>query len=136
MQMGVSEAAVLAQKVSSYGDPRLFVLAHVGSALSKSTQPLVPERVFLSSNGSNGHGEESNGSATPPAMSGLVGMILQSLLAERTSFADRTGSDLTELKALATQLTRDTLQNMQAQSGTVVAPVASDEPAVKQLAAK
>jgi len=46
MQVGLSEAAVLMQKVNSYGDPRLFALTHVGSQLAKSTQPLVPEANF------------------------------------------------------------------------------------------
>ncbi|QDU28031.1 SPFH domain / Band 7 family protein [Anatilimnocola aggregata] len=115
MQMGISEAAVLTQKVASYGDPRLFVLAHVGAALSKSTQPLVPERVFLSGVPGNGDAHSENGVAAgncQPAMTGLVGMILQSLLAERSSFADREGPDLAAIKELATQLTRETLQSM------------------------
>lgn len=113
LQMGISEAAVLTQKVASYGDPRLFVLAHVGAALSKSTQPLVPERVFLSGMSGNGETPSENGvDNCQPAMTGLVGMILQSLLAERTSFADRQGPELAAIKELATQLTRETLQTM------------------------
>ena len=118
MQVGLSEAAVLMQKVSSYGDPRLFALTHVGSALSKSTQPLVPERVFLSGcdglAGSNGNGDGNNGhgSAASLATSGLVGMLLQTLLAERTSFANGENQDLAALKELTSRLTRETLVNM------------------------
>src|SRR5437016_8019747 len=57
MQVGLSEAAVQMQKIASYGDPRLFALAHIGSDLAKSTQPLVPERVFVSGMlGGDGHG--------------------------------------------------------------------------------
>ena len=116
MQMGLSEAAVLSQKVASYHDPRLFVLAHVGSALAKSSQPLVPERVFISSTSSNGEhspGDNGNGSSptSQPAITGLMGMILQSLLAERTSFAGDNG-DHTALKELAQQLTQDALKNI------------------------
>src|SRR5205823_3539359 len=94
MQVGLSEAAVLMQKVHSYGDPRLFALTHVGSKLAKSTQPLVPERVFLSGDiqarsASEGNGDRhtGNGSSATIATTGLVGMLLQTLLAERTSFA-------------------------------------------------
>ncbi|WP_254511680.1 SPFH domain-containing protein [Anatilimnocola floriformis] len=122
MQMGLSEAAVLSQKVASYHDPRLFVLAHVGSALAKSSQPLVPERVFISSTSSNGEhspSENGNGSSptAQPAITGLMGMILQSLLAERTSFAGDNG-DHAALKELAQQLTQDALKNI-----TPAAPV-------------
>jgi uncharacterized membrane protein YqiK len=119
MQVGLSEAAVLMQKVNSYGDPRLFALTHVGSALSKSTQPLVPERVFLSgcdglagSVNGNGNGHASGGSAAAIATNGLVGMLLQTLLAERTSFANGDNPELASLKELANRMTRDTLANM------------------------
>jgi len=111
MQVGLSEAAVLMQKVSSYGDPRLFALTHVGSALSKSTQPLVPERVFLSGGGSDspsGNGHDGASIAT----TGLVGMLLQTLLAERTSFANGNSEDLAALKELTSRLTRETVANM------------------------
>ena len=114
MQMGLSEAAVLSQKVSSYQDPRLFVLAHVGAALAKSSQPLVPERVFISGVSPNGeHSENGNGSpTTQPAITGLMGMILQSLLAERTAFANGENGDHSAIKELAEQLTRETLKNI------------------------
>lgn len=127
MQMGLSEAAVLSQKVASYHDPRLFVLAHVGSALAKSSQPLVPERVFISggsANGEHGSSENGNGSPTQPAITGLMGLILQSLLAERTAFANGDSGDHgghTAIKELAEQLTRDTLKNISPQT---VPPVA------------
>jgi len=127
MQVGLSEAAVLMQKVSSYGDPRLFALTHVGTALSKSTQPLVPERVFLSGNGhdegANGHA--NGGSAASIATTGLVGMLLQTLLAERTSFANGENQDLAALKELTSRLTRETLVNM---------PPSPAAPAAKEMA--
>ena len=43
----------------------LTKLTHVGSALSKSTQPLVPERVFLS--GSDGLAGSANGNGNGTA---------------------------------------------------------------------
>jgi hypothetical protein len=140
------------QKIASYGDPRLFALAHIGSDLAKSTQPLVPERVFVSGaigldgnglaarNGSDGNGDGhavSGGSTI--ATTGLVGLLLQSLLAERTAFASGDSPELASLKELTSRLTRDTLANMPAHSGAGVSPavtstaVAATE--VKQIAA-
>jgi uncharacterized membrane protein YqiK len=115
MQVGLSEAAVLMQKVSSYGDPRLFALTHVGSSLSKSTQALVPERVFVSGGDTNGTSTgngEARGSGATLATTGVVGMLLQTLLAERTSFANGDSPDLAALKELTSRLTRETLVNM------------------------
>ena len=67
-------------------------------------------------------------------MTGLVGMILQSLLAERTSFAERENGDLTAIKELATQLTRDTLKGMgAAASGNGVTTVGAEK--VRQIEA-
>jgi uncharacterized membrane protein YqiK len=131
MQMGLSEAAVLGQKVSSYGDPRLFVLAHVGAALSKSTQPLVPERIFLSGATGGGNGDANGpdnqlpGNLNAPATSGLVGMLLQILLAERTGFAGSDGGEADGLKDLAAQLTRAAVKNMasSAANGNAQLPV-------------
>ena len=139
MQVGLSEAAVLMQKVSSYGDPRLFALSHVGSELARSTQPLVPERVFLSGSlDGNGHSAlarsasegdsdgASNGQGTANAATlattGLVGMLLQTLLAERTSFANGNSPELASLKDLTSRLTRETLANMPCASRAGAAP--------------
>jgi len=146
MQVGLSEAAVQMQKIASYGDPRLFALAHIGSDLAKSTQPLVPERVFVSGamgidgNGTiarsasegNGDGHSMNGGSTV-ATTGLVGLLLQSLLAERTAFASGDSPELASLKELTSRLTRETLANMP--SGPVVATPAVAVTEVKQIAA-
>src|SRR5205085_1345688 len=57
LQIGLSEASVLLRKIGSFGDPRLYALSVVAEHLSKSSQPLVPERVFMTggANGENGH---------------------------------------------------------------------------------
>src|SRR5947209_10207594 len=47
LQVGLSEASVLLRKIQSFSDPRLYALAEVVDRLANSTQPLVPERVFL-----------------------------------------------------------------------------------------
>jgi hypothetical protein len=63
----------------------------VGSQLARSTQPLVPERVFLSGSlggdgagrvageGANGNGHGGDGSPATIATTGLVGMLLQTI---------------------------------------------------------
>jgi hypothetical protein len=128
---------VLMQKVQSYGDPRLFALSHVGTQLARSTQPLVPERVFLSgtngfshsaSEGANGNGHGGDGSAATVATTGLVGMLLQTLLADRTSFASGENAELASLKELTSKLTRDALANMPCGTGV--------SPAIPTVAAK
>jgi uncharacterized membrane protein YqiK len=157
MQVGLSEAAVQMQKIASYGDPRLFALAHIGSDLAKSTQPLVPERVFVSgamgldgngitagsaSNG-NGNGHAVSGGGSTVATTGLVGLLLQSLLAERTCFANGDSPEMASLKELTSRLTRETLANMPSHKPEAQArgPAAVDAPTaiaatdVKQIAA-
>src|SRR4051812_19419790 len=60
MQIGLSEAAILMKKIASFGDPRLYAVSLVAEHLSKSTQPLVPERVFVTSGaGATGEGTEA-----------------------------------------------------------------------------
>jgi uncharacterized membrane protein YqiK len=143
MQMGLAEAAVLMQKVASYGDPRLFALSHVGSQLAKSTQPLVPERVFVSaadtqarsvSEGSNGDGHAGSGGAATIASTGLVGLLLQTLMAERTSFANGESPEMASLKELAGRMTRETLANMPADRGGGVPPAVPVPASAKEIA--
>lgn len=128
MQVGLSEAAVLMRKVASYGDPRLFALQQVGASFSKSTQPLVPERVFVSATGLNGVGvngpENGDGNGHPqgfaaPATSGLVGLLLQSLLAERTAFQGDENPELASLKELANRMAQQAMDNMQTKDASI-----------------
>ncbi|HEX5105231.1 MAG TPA: SPFH domain-containing protein [Pirellulaceae bacterium] len=134
VQMGLADAAVLMQKVASYGDPRLFALSQVGTQLAKSTQPLVPERVFIAggpsgetgtrsvSEGGNGDGHGLNGSAPTIATAGIVGLLLQSLLADRTAFAGGNGPETAALQELASRMTRETLANLHQESPTAGLP--------------
>jgi hypothetical protein len=74
-QVGEAEAEVNRKKIAVYGDSRLFALNLLGEQLSKSVQPLVPERVFMLGSGtSNGDkltaGHELNGLV--PALLGLL----------------------------------------------------------------
>jgi len=89
LQTGLSEASVLTRKIQSYSDPRLYALGLVAEQLSRSAQPLVPERVFIAGSGGNGQG--GNGSATSEGVagagSGILGLLLNLLVAEKSGFA-------------------------------------------------
>ena len=50
-QVGLAEAAVTLQKVGAYRDPRLYALNVFADQFSKSVQPLVPSRLFISNAG-------------------------------------------------------------------------------------
>ncbi len=54
LQEGFSEASVLLRKISSFSDPRLYALTVAAQNLAKCSQPLVPERVFISGGGGSG----------------------------------------------------------------------------------
>jgi hypothetical protein len=103
MQVGLSEASVLLRKIASYGDPRLYALALTADSLARSTQPLVPERVFVNGGaGDTGH-----------ASQGLVGALLGLLVAEKSGFAPGDSNpDLAGLKEFADCMTRDALDSM------------------------
>src|SRR5207253_3129281 len=87
LQVGLAEASVLLRKIGSFGDPRLYALSLVAEHLAHSSQPLVPERLFMaSSNGENGH-------AGGPGQ-GLLGLLINLLVAEKSGFqlSDDTGT--------------------------------------------
>jgi uncharacterized membrane protein YqiK len=88
MQIGLSEAAVLLRKIGSFGDPRLYALQEVATKLSNSQQPLVPKHLFVSGS--------QNGDGSPLA-SGMLGTLLELLVAEKTVWST---SDLPELDSL------------------------------------
>jgi uncharacterized membrane protein YqiK len=69
-QVGLAEAAVTLQKVGAYRDPRLYALNVFADQFSKSVQPLVPSRLFIS-NGGGRSGEDAGGGG---------GSVLETLL--------------------------------------------------------
>ncbi len=101
MQIGLSEASVLLRKIGSFGDPRLYALSQVAEQLAHSTQPLVPERVFI-----NGGGSET-GQANPGQ--GLVGTLLALLVAEKSGFALTEQEGLSSLREYADRMTREAM---------------------------
>jgi uncharacterized membrane protein YqiK len=106
MQLGLSEASVLLRKIQSFGDPRLFALSVVAEHLSHSNQPLVPERVFVAgANGENGH---SNG-----ASQGMLGMLINLLVAEKSGFQPTDTAGMQTLTDFADKMTREAMDSMQ-----------------------
>ncbi len=104
MQVGLAEASVLLRQIASYGDPRLYALSLVSKNLSKSKQPLVPERVFLA-----GNGHDANGSASEPnPTGGLLGLLVSLLVAEKSGFQLGLDSpELADLRSFAEQIAND-----------------------------
>ncbi len=103
LQEGLAEASVLQRKISSYGDPRLFALTVATGDLAQATQPLVPERLFTSSNESEEGGLASQG---------ILGMLLKLLVAERAGFSPTGGADSPDVSELVEQMTRDGLKGL------------------------
>src|SRR5205814_5386350 len=96
--------------------------------LSHSSQPLVPERVFMAGggNGENGH--------STAAGQGLLGLLINLLVAEKSGFQLAENSGLGNLQEFADRMTRDAMDFMQqaAMAGNAPLPVSveADKPAV------
>jgi uncharacterized membrane protein YqiK len=103
MQTGLSEAAVLLRKIHSFGDPRLYALAGLSEQLTHSSQPLVPERVFIA----GGDGASAQGSQ------GMLGLLLNLLVAEKSGFATGDAEEITSLKEFADRLARQAMESVE-----------------------
>ncbi len=102
-QIGLSEAAVLLKRIASYRDPKLYAMSLVAEQLSKSSQPLVPERVFVA-------GSASAGSNSSTDTAGLFGMLINLLVAEKAGFSlDKPDPVLTDAEAFADRVTSKVL---------------------------
>lgn len=99
MQVGLAESSVLQRKINSYGDPRLFALTMASQDLSRSTQPLVPERLFVTS------GQNLN----QPEGQGMLGTLINLLVGEHSGFIPSGLGDSPEMKDLTERLTRDSI---------------------------
>jgi uncharacterized membrane protein YqiK len=121
LQVGLSEASVLLRKIGSFGDPRLYALSLVAEHLSRSSQPLVPERVFMAgNNGENGHAASAG--------QGLLGLLISLLVAEKSGFQLSEASGMAGLQEFAERMTREAMESMQQ---AAAAPVATPLPPAK-----
>src|SRR5882724_1497454 len=72
-QVGLAEAAVTLQKVSAFRDPRLYALNVFADQFSKSVQPLVPTRLFISNAGGKpGEGQPQGGGSVLETLLSLI----------------------------------------------------------------
>jgi hypothetical protein len=109
LQVGLSEASVLLKKIQSFSDPRLYALAQVVERLANSSQPLVPERVFVAG-GQGSPGESGNGSIG--ASQGILGVLLNLLVAEKSGFSVSESHDNSALHELADRMAAQALESM------------------------
>src|SRR5262245_61744757 len=101
-QVGFTEAAVLLRRIASYRDPKLYAMSLLAEQLSKSTQPLVPERVFVAG------GAEDGGTGQA---AGLFGLLLNLLVAEKSGFqTGQADPALAEIDAMAERVTKQVMQ--------------------------
>jgi uncharacterized membrane protein YqiK len=110
LQVGLAEAAILLRKIQSFSDPRLYALQTVAQHLSQSTQPLVPERVFVA----GGNGAEGNGHAgSSSASQGLLGTLIGLMVAEKSGFQlNETGAN-SPLQEFADRMAKQAMDSMQ-----------------------
>jgi hypothetical protein len=64
--------------VQSYGDPRLYAVALVAEHLSRSSQPLVPQQMFVAGESGSSNGNHSGG--------GALALLMNLLVAEKLGF--------------------------------------------------
>ena len=105
-QVGLSEAAVLLRRIASFRDPKLYAISLLAEQLSKSTQPLVPQRVFVSGSGGGGTNGNGHGPVVEPA-AGLFGTLISLLVAEKSGFSmEKADPCLADAEAFADRITK------------------------------
>jgi uncharacterized membrane protein YqiK len=113
LQVGLSEAVVLMRKIASFGDPRLYAVGQVTEQLTHSSQPLVPERVFTA-------GGTGDSSAVAGSAGGMLGLLLNLLVAERSGFQPVDVAEMAGIKDLGDRLTREAMESLR-QAATAAA---------------
>jgi hypothetical protein len=105
-QVGMSEGAVLLRRIASFRDPKLYAISLLAEQLSKSTQPLVPQRVFVSGSGGGGTNGNGHGPVVEPA-AGLFGTLISLLVAEKSGFSlEKADPCLADAEAFAERITK------------------------------
>jgi uncharacterized membrane protein YqiK len=125
LQEGFSEAAVLLRKIHSFSDPRLYALSLVAQGLSKCTQPLVPERVFIAGGaGAGGSTADGQSPAGAVAGNGVFGLLINLLVAEKSGFSlveQPAGSDLNDLTEKIARQAMEAIEQAVASNGGTAA---------------
>src|SRR5262249_3635902 len=86
-------------------DPRLYALTLSAEHLSRSQQPLVPEKMFIAG------GSSHNGDGASP-QNGLLGTLISLLVAEKSGFSPADGDGMSAMKEFADKMTRDAISKM------------------------
>lgn len=129
LQEGFSEASVLLRKINSFSDPRLYALTVAAQNLARCSQPLVPERVFISGGGGTGGqpGDAQNGTGAGAfATNGVFGLLLNMLVAEKSGFnlVDHPGAgDLHDFTDQIAKQAMEAIQKAVANNAVAAAPV-------------
>jgi uncharacterized membrane protein YqiK len=105
LQIGMAEVDVLLKRIAAFGDSRLYAANVMAERLSKSAQPLVPERLFVAG--------EQNGQN--PAAGGMLGLLASLLVAEKVGIASGLESpEVTALKQPLSKVTADSAVSLEA----------------------
>jgi hypothetical protein len=95
-------------------------LALAAEHLSKSTQPLVPERVFVSGGSAGENGGHGNG------VQGMLGTLISMLVAEKSGFATNNATEIKEVRELVDRITRQAVNSIE--QGSTEAPAVAAAP--------
>jgi multidrug efflux pump subunit AcrA (membrane-fusion protein) len=111
-EVGLAEASVLLRRISSFRDPKLYAISLLAEQLSKSTQPLVPERVFVAGGAGSANGNGHGALPIEPS-AGLFGTLISLLVAEKSGFAiDHAGPALADVEAFAERMAQKTIESV------------------------
>jgi uncharacterized membrane protein YqiK len=110
LQVGLSEASVLLRKIQSYSDPRLYALSTAAAQLSRSNQPLVPERVFVAPGAGGGAGADGS---TSTASQGVLGLLISLMVAEKSGFQLTENGSASALQEFADRMAKQAMESMQ-----------------------
>ena len=97
------------RKIQSFSDPRLYALSVVAENLAKCTQPLVPERVFMAGGTGRWTGGDGQADRRRGRRQGLLGLLLNLLVAEKSGFQLTETSAGSELEAFSEKVTRQAM---------------------------
>ncbi len=120
LQVGLADATVLLRSITSFGDPRLYALAKVAENLSKASQPLVPERVFIT--GAAGATNGDAGLTAGNAGTGMMGLLISLLVAEKSGFTPVDNPEMASLKELADRMTKQIMESLGDKNGDAPPP--------------
>ena len=127
MQIGLSEASVLLRRSRSFGDPRLYALALVAEHLTHSSQPLVPEQMFVAGGG-GATATARGGGDRHGRRQGLLGTLIGLLVAEKSGFHFDGGAgngQTAALKELAGKMSAQAMESMKDAAMVAAANVAA-----------